>query len=172
MSASNFLNISPVLNIYIKNLFITYIAIQSCLKCVKYTSVFLINRYDMNTTLRHLFGNKEMFKHSSLLSQFVNTLDLMSHRTGLPAYNYLRLDDKLRRDNIIEYDRNYSSVRYPISIWFCLLQFFFFFLERIISNLIHNSMFNVQICRSILLFSHLIIVVMNRNLQCLKSVKR
>lgn len=171
MSASNFLNISPVLNIYIKNLFITYIAIQSCLKCVKYTSVFLINRYDMNTTLRHLFGNQEMFKHSSLLSQFVNTLDLMSHRTGLPAYNYLRLDDKLRRDNIIEYDRNYSSVRYPISIWFCLLQFFFF-LERIISNLIHNSMFNVQICRSILLFSHLIIVVMNRNLQCLKSVKR
>lgn len=171
MSASNFLNISPVLNIYIKNLLITYIAIQSCLKCVKYTSVFLINRYDMNTTLRHLFGNKEMFKHSSLLSQFVNTLDLMSHRTGLPAYNYLRLDDKLRRDNIIEYDRNYSSYSIPFQYDFASYNSFFF-LERIISNLIHNSMFNVQICRSILLFSHLIIVVMNRNLQCLKSVKR
>lgn len=87
-------------------------------------TVFSLNRYDMNTTLRHLFGNKEMFKHSFLLSQFVNTLDLMSHRTGLPAYNYLRLDDKLRRDNIIEYDRNYSLVRYAISIWFYSSHFF------------------------------------------------
>lgn len=88
-------------------------------------TVLSLNRYDMNTTLRHLFGNKEMFKHSFLLSQFVNTLDLMSHRTGLPAYNYLRLDDKLRRDNIIEYDRNYSLVRYAISIWFYSSNFFF-----------------------------------------------
>lgn len=105
-------------------------------------TVFSLNRYDMNTTLRHLFGNKEMFKHSFLLSQFVNTLDLMSHRTGLPAYNYLRLDDKLRRDNIIEYDRNYSLVRYAISIRFYSSHFF---LESIISNLFNKPMLNVHV---------------------------
>ena len=66
------------------------------------SNVCVVFRYDMNTTLRHLFGNKEIFQHSFLLSQFVNTLDLMTHRTGLPPYNYLRLDDKLRRENIIE----------------------------------------------------------------------
>ncbi|XP_061164214.1 uncharacterized protein LOC133173245 isoform X1 [Saccostrea echinata] len=59
-------------------------------------------RYDLNTTLRHLFGNKELFNQSFLLSQFVNTLDVMTHRTGLRPYNYLRLDNSLKRENVME----------------------------------------------------------------------
>ena len=55
------------------------------------TNVRVVFRYDMNTTLRHLFGNKEIFQHSFLLSQFVNTLDLMTHRTGPVSYTHLTL---------------------------------------------------------------------------------
>lgn len=58
-------------------------------------------RYSLDTTLKDILNNNNIF-HDSLRSNHVTIRDLLSHRTGLPDHNMIRLDNNLTRVTVVE----------------------------------------------------------------------